>query len=36
MLFQGKKALLTENWREENSEKWKGEVKHGFETVEEN
>lgn len=37
MLFQDKKALLTENWREEeNSEKWKAEIKHGFETVQEN
>lgn len=37
MLFQDKEVLLTENWREEeNSEKWKGEVKHSFETVIEN
>lgn len=37
MLFQDKDILLTENWREkENSENWKGEVKHNFETVEEN
>lgn len=37
MLFQDKEVLLTENWREEeNSEKWKGEVKHSFETIIEN